>query len=95
MAEPALKIATDFVRVAVADFDMSWSPSVESALAAGGLDLTDLHNALTFCEVTRSNKTEAEGVFLEVVGETTENVELRILVWVNTDRSLYRVEEVS
>jgi hypothetical protein len=94
MAEPALKIATEFVRIAVAGLDMRWSPSVESTLSQMGLNLADLHHALAICEVKRSNKLEAEGVFLDVIGTTTEDVQLEIKVWVNLDHGFYRVEEV-
>lgn len=95
MAEPALKFVTEFVRLAVADFDMGWVPSVEVALDAMGLNLADLHNALSFCEVRRSNKSEADGVLLHVTGMTTDDVELQIQVWVSMDQNLYRVEKVS
>jgi len=95
MAEPALKIATEFVRIAVANFDMGWIPSVENDLDDIGLDLTDLHNALTCCEVGWSNKLEAEGVLLTVRGETTEGVWIEVDVWVNPDAGFYRIERVS
>ncbi len=95
MAEPALQIATDFIRVAVGDLDMRWRPSVEVALRCRGLNLADLYNALAFCEVQRSNKSEAEGVFLEVTGITTENVRLTTKIWVNYDQGFFRVEEIA
>ena len=94
MAEPALKVATNFVRLAVADFDMSWDGSVDVALARIGLNLADLHNALSDCEVKRSNKLEAEGVFFDVVGSTTEDISLKIRVWVNPDRQCLHVQSV-
>ncbi len=94
MAEPALKVATDFMRLAVADFDMSWDRSVDVALAEIDPNLADLHNALSDCEVKGSNKLEAEGVFLNVVGSTTEEVTLIIRVWVNPDRQCIHVESV-
>jgi hypothetical protein len=56
--------------------------------------LADLHNVLAFCEVKRSNKSEAEGVFLEVIGTTTEDLPLSVKVWVNMDQGFFRVEEV-
>ena len=95
MAEPALKFATEFVRLAVADFDMSWVPSVEVTLDKMDLSLPDLPNALSSCEVQRSNKSEADGVLLHVIGFTTDDVELQIQVWVSMDQRLYRVEKVS
>jgi hypothetical protein len=95
MAEPALKIETDFVRIAVEALAMRWSPSVELDLSLRGLDLTDLHNALTCCLVQRSNKSEATGAFFDVVGETTESISLRMRVYVDLDLQYYRVEEVS
>lgn len=95
MAEPALKIATEFVRIAVAGLDMRWGPGVESTLSQMGLNLADLHNALAICEVKRSNKLEAEGLSLDVIGTTTEDVPLKIRVWVNLDRGFYRVEGLS
>jgi hypothetical protein len=95
MAEPALKVATEFVRIAVANFDVSWTPAVEVTLSARGLNLTDLHNALTCCQVQRSNKSEANGVFLDLSGSTTEDVELAIRVWIDPDRHLFFVEKVS
>jgi hypothetical protein len=92
--EPALQIATEFVRIAVAGLDMKWTPDVEFELTRRGLNLADLHNVLAFCEVKRSNKSEAEGVFLEVIGTTTEDLPLSVKVWVNMDQGFFRVEEV-
>lgn len=94
MAEPALKVATDLISFAIANFDMSWPPSVEHELAELGLDLTDLHNALTCCGVEYSNTSEAEGVYLVVSGFTTDDTRLEAAVWINTDACFFRVERV-
>lgn len=95
MAEPALKIATDFVRYAVADLEMRYSPKVEADLERKGQSLLDLYNMLSRCEVLSSNKLEAEGVYLSVRGETTEEVELIAKIWINTDGGFYRVEKIA
>lgn len=95
MAEPALKLATKYLRIAVANFDMGWTPAVEAELRQLGLDLTDLHNALLRCEVQRSNETDADGAFFIVLGETTEDERLEIQVWVNPETRVLRVEKVS
>lgn len=94
MAEPALKVATDAIRIAIANFDMRWPPSVEHELAELGLDLADLHNALTCCGVEYSNTSEAEGAYLVVSGITTDDIRLEAEVWVNTDACFFRVERV-
>lgn len=94
MAEPALKIATDYVRVAVANFAIDRTPAVGEALAELGLDLTDIHNALSECEVI-GNKVDAGGALFLVCGTTTEEDQLEILVWVDADTCCYRVERVS
>lgn len=95
MAEPALKIVTEFVRYAVADLEMRYAPQLELDLAAKGQTLLDLLNMLARCEVIGSNKLEAEGVYLSVKGKTTEDFEMICHVWVNTDGGYYRVEKIA
>ncbi len=95
MAEPALKLATKFLRVAVENFDMGWLPAVEDELQLIGVDLTDLHNALLGCEVQRSNKIDAGGASFVVSGETTEGERMKIRVWVDPDARVIRVDEVT
>lgn len=95
MAEPALKLATKYLRIAVANFDMGWTPAVEAKLRTCGLDLTDLHNSLLRCEVQLSNETDADGAFFIVSGETTEDVKLDIHLWVNPDTRVLRIVKVS
>jgi len=95
MAEPALKVETEFLRIAVEALEMRFGPDTVSGLLSRGLYLTDLHNALACCEVRRSNKLEADGTFFEVIGDTTEGITLNIKVWVSLDQRFYRIEEVS
>ncbi len=95
MAQPALKLATEIIKIAVANFEMRFTLPVERELAARALNLTDLYNALNFCEVERSNTSDAGEVYLCVVGTTTENVQLAAIVHVNTDCGFYLVEEIS
>ncbi len=94
MAEPALKLATKILRIAVKNFDIGWAPSVEHQLHLIGLDLTDLHNALLGCEVQRSNEAGANGASFIVSGETTEGDCIDIRVWINPDVHVLRVDEV-
>jgi hypothetical protein len=95
MAEPAKKLETQFARIIAADLDMRWSSAVDIALKSRGLSLVDLHNALSNCEVLSSNKMEAEGVTLEAIGMTTEDVLIRARVYVNLDQGYFRVESIS
>lgn len=94
MAEPALKLATKYLRIAVANFDMGWTPAVEAQLQRGGRTLTDLHNALIRCEVRSSHEMDADGAFFIVSGETTEEDQLEIYLWVDHERRILRVDKV-
>jgi hypothetical protein len=95
MAEAALQIVTDFVRIVVEDFDLRWSPEVEASLIGAGVDLTDLRNALSNCEAKGSNKSEAVGVYIDVTGATTENLVLDIQIWIDPDSRVVDVVEVA
>jgi hypothetical protein len=93
-AEPVLKLATDYVRIAVANFQVGFSPPVESELLRTGLTVVDLNNALSCCRATWTNKSEAADALFEVEEETTEGVILHIRVRVNPNSRNVSVENV-
>lgn len=94
MSQPALKLATDYVRVALANFSLGWRPSVETELARRGMTLTDLANVLRGCEVCWTDKENAEDAIFAAVGECTEGVTIELLVRVRPDCRRIVVEEV-
>lgn len=95
MADPVLKLETEYLRIAVSNFYIGFTPEVEAELTELDLDLADLQNALVGCVVNRSNKTDAEGAHFVVFGRTTEGDQLEMSVWVNPDTRFLRVEAVS
>jgi len=94
-AEPVLKLATDYVRIAVANFEVGFSPSVERELCRIGMTVVDLNNALLCCQATWTNKSEAADALFEVDGETTEGHLLHVRVRVNAGLRHVFIEEVS
>ena len=94
MPEPMLKIATDFVRIAWIAFAVSFSPRIESDLAKLELDFTDLANVLRNCQVTWSDKQEASDALFEITGQTTEGVDLVLLVRIQSDLRNFVIEEI-
>jgi hypothetical protein len=95
MNASALKVASDLVRFVVDDFDMRWSPPVESKLSELGLDLADARNALASCEVIETTKEYAESATFVATGETSEGVPLLLEVMIRSDRPVYHLLNVS
>lgn len=85
MSEPALKIATDYVRLALANFSLGWTPDVERDLLRRDLTLTDLANALRCCQVLWTDKESASDALFVVLGDTTEGHSLELAVTVQPD----------
>lgn len=94
MSEPALKLATDYVRLASLDFSVGWKPSVEADLVKRQLTLTDLANVLRSCEVYWTDKENADDALFQVVGETTDDGTLTVTICINADRRRVIVEEI-
>jgi len=94
MSEPALKIATDYVRLALVNFSLGWTPEVEAELSDRGLTLTDMANALRCCEAQWSDKRDASNALFLVVGQTTDDGPLEMVVRVEPNCHRLMVEEI-
>lgn len=94
MSEPALKIATDYVRLALVNFALGWTPEVEEQLGLRGLTLTDMANALRRCEAQWTDKGDASDALFVVVGQTTDDGPLEMVVRVEPNRHRLMVEEI-
>lgn len=94
MSEPALKIATNYVRLALANFSLGWTPKVEAELGRRGLNLTDLANAIRNCEALWTDKEDASDALFIIVGETADGDEVELVVRVKPDCRRLIVEEI-
>src|SRR5687767_13118261 len=95
MNASALKVASDLVRIVADDFDMRWSPPVESKLSELGLDLADARYVLAACEVIETTKEHADSATFVATGETSEGVPLLLHVMIRSDRPVYHLLSVS
>lgn len=94
MSEPALKIATDYVRLAFVNFSLGWTPEVKAELGCRGLTLTDLTNALRCCNAQWTDKQNASDALFFVVGQTTDDGPLEMVVRIDPNRRHLLVEEI-
>jgi hypothetical protein len=95
MSEPARKIESEFIRIALGDYYVGFTPDVEVSLNELGLDLNDLDDALLDCVAVWSNKIDARGVFFGVIGTTTEGVVIEFDIWIDSDEGICNLERIA
>lgn len=93
MADTSLAITTEYVRcfLALVGKGISWPDKVLDSLHEQDLHQLDVTYVITHGEVVESEKESAYGTNFVIVGETCDEVQVRVEVWLEPNELDYRI----
>ncbi len=89
------KIATEYVRLAVGQFNARFSPLVEGALGRLQLNLADVHFVIEGGVVVATEKESPECATFDIIGEAFDGRMIAISIEVLNDQCTYRILNVT
>jgi len=97
MADASLAITTEYVRcfLALIGKGISWPDEVLKSLREDGLHQLDVTHVITHGDVVELEKECAYGTEFAIVGETCDEVEIRVDVWLEPNDLDYRILSVT
>lgn len=97
MADTSLAITTEYVRcfMALVGRGVSWPDCVSESLRQQDLHQLDVTYVITHGDVVETDKETADGANFVIIGETCDDVQLRVEIWLDPNELDYRILSVS
>lgn len=97
MADASLAITTEYVKCFLALFGTGiyWPEKVLRALAGDNLETLDVMYVLTHGDVVESEKETADGATMTMIGQTCDDVQIRVTFWSDINQMDFRILAVT
>ena len=97
MADTSLAITTEYVRcfLALVGKGISWPDKVLTSLREEGVHPLDVTYVITHGDVVETEKENADGANFVIIGETCDDIRLRVEIWLDPNELDYRILSVS
>lgn len=96
MADTSLAITTEYVKCFLAFIGKGiwWPEAIRLKLAKEALDSQDVIYVLTHGDVVESEKETAHGTTMCMIGQTCDDVRIRVKFWSDINQAEFRILEV-
>jgi hypothetical protein len=96
MADASLAITTEYVKTFLAMFGkgIAWPDCVRSSVASQGLCPLDVMYIMTHGSVVETDKETTDGTNFIMIGETCDDVRVRVRFWADPNQLSMRILDV-